>query len=355
MRLKEIPALVADTFRAWREDRAERLAAALSYYTLFSLAPLLIVAVAIAGLVFGEEAARGQIANQFRQMLGSQAAGAVQAMIANAYQPTAGIIATVIGVVTLLIGAAGVFGQIQDAFNTIWHVEPKKSSGIWATIRSRFLSFTMVLGVGFVLMVSLVLSAALSAASAYLGDRLPGSDLLWRALEIGSSVLVVTLLFAMLFKFLPDTEVQWRDVWVGALSTAALFSVGKFLIGLYLGQSSVASTYGAAGSLVVLLLWVYYAAQILFFGAALTRVYAQKYGSRSPAVAGEGVTPAVLHLTVPLPMAQRAATEPETVRGARPFFVHARRPAGINRTVRIATLVGAAIGAVIGFLRSVRQ
>jgi membrane protein len=349
MRPKEIPALIRDTYTAWSQDKAERLAAALAYYTLFSIAPLVIVAVAIAGMVFGEEAARGQISAQFNQMLGPEAAGAIQAMIKSAHRPSAGIIATVVGVITLLLGAAGVFTQIQDAFNTIWHVEPKKSSGLWDTIKSRFLSFTMVFGVGFILMVSLVLSAALSAVSQYLGDKLPGSEYLWRMLELGSSFLVISLLFAMLFKGLPDTEVQWRDVWIGALSTSALFTLGKYLIGLYLGRSSVASAYGAAGSLVVLLLWVYYAAQILYFGAELTRVYAQKYGSRSSATADSAIkvsSLAPITAVVSLPQPDQEAVP------AHLLEKHHERE--LTKEVRTASLVGAAIGLVIGLLRPVK-
>lgn len=291
MKSRDIPSLLKATYFAWRDDKAERLAAALAYYTLFSIAPLLIVAVAIAGFVFGPDAARGRIAEQLQQMFGPQAAGAIQALIASAHRPSAGMTATVVGLCTLLLGATGVFLQIQDAFNAIWHVKPKQTYGFWDTVRARFLSFAMVLGVGFILTVSLILSALLAAATTYLGDALPGSTLLWHLLEFGSSFLVICLLFAMLFKYLPDAAVEWRDVWVGAASTSALFSLGKYLIGLYLGRSSIASAYGAAGSLVVLLLWVYYAAQILYFGAELTRVYSEKYGSR--AVVGEGTVSGV--------------------------------------------------------------
>lgn len=362
MKFREIPALIRDTYATWSQNKAERLAAALAYYTLFSLAPLVIVAVAIAGFVFGEAAARGQVSEQFKQMLGPQAAGAIQSMLVSAHHPTAGIVATVVGIVTLLLGAAGVFNQIQDAFNTLWQVEPKKHSGIWDTIKSRFLSFAMVLGVGFILMVSLVLSATLSAVSKYLGSKLPGSELLWSLLEVGSSFLVISLLFAMLFKLLPDTEVQWRDVWVGALSTSALFTLGKYLIGLYLGRSSVASAYGAAGSLVVLLLWIYYAAQILYFGAALTRTYAQKYGSRS-AAAPVAVAPdsASMRKDVPahgyaLAPITRVSTVPDAHQEALPGGLPKRRyAAAYAEEIRTAGLIGAALGLVIGLLRPVKQ
>jgi membrane protein len=360
MKLREIPALLKETYLAWSQDKAERLAAALAYYTLFSIAPLVIVAVAIAGFVFGEEAARGQIAAQFEQMLGKQAAGAIQSMIANAHKPSSGVIATIVGIGTLLLGAAGVFTQIQDAFNTIWHVKPEAHANLWDTIKSRFLSFTMVLGIGFLLMVSLVLSAGLSAASKYLGDRLPGSEFLWRMLELGSSFMVVSLLFAMLFKILPDTEVQWRDVWVGALSTSALFTLGKYLIGLYLGQSSVASAYGAAGSLVVLLLWVYYAAQILYFGAELTRVFAEKHGSRATAAAASGQAAAAPAGT-PVPVAglmpvSRTATLPDPHQEAVAHEAyHEAHKEAFAKEIRTAGLIGAALGVIIGFLRPAKS
>jgi membrane protein len=356
MNLKAIPSLIHETYLSWSNDKAERLAAALAYYTLFSIAPLVVVAVAIAGLVFGEEAARGQISGQFRDMLGPQAADAIQSMIAHAYRPSAGIVATAIGIGTLLVGAAGVFTQIQDAFNTIWRVEPKKHSGFWAAIRSRFLSFTMVFGVGFVLLVSLVLSALLAGVSKYLGDMLPGSGFLWSLLEVASSFLVISLLFAMLFKVLPDTDVQWRDVWVGALSTSALFTLGKFLIGLYLGRSSIASAYGAAGSLVVLLLWVYYAAQILYFGAELTRVYAEKFGSRVNATdraSADGTAPgspgSPARVLAPV---TRIALAGEPHQEAVPYSVLRESEAsGYGKEIRTAGLIGAALGLVIGLLR----
>lgn len=263
------------------EDKAAQLGAALAFYSILSLAPLLIIAISVAGLVFGEEAARGEVSTQIEGMVGPQGAKAVESMLTNARRPAAGTVAAVFGIVMLLVGASGVFGQLQDAMNTIWEVPPKKEAGIWGMVKSRFLSFTLVLGVGFLLLISLLLSAIISGASEYMNGIWPHLEPLWHLANALVSFVVVMLLFAMIFKFLPDTTVAWRDVWVGAALTALLFTVGKFLIGLYLGKSSIASAYGAAGSLVVLLVWIYYSAQILFFGAELTQVYARRHGSWS--------------------------------------------------------------------------
>ena len=279
-RLKTLFSLLKDTFKEWNEDKAPRLAAALAYYTAFSIAPLLIVVIAIASFAFGEEAVRGQLDNQIQEVVGAEAASAIQDMLAATAQEDAGVLASVIGVVTLLLGAAGLFGQLQDALNTVWGVEPKPNQGILATLRSRFLSFTMVLGVGFMLLVSLILSTALTALNTWMTNLLPGGGIVLQIINQVISFGVITLLFAAIYKILPDVEIQWRDVWMGAAVTALLFTIGKFLIGLYLAQSSVSSSYGAAGSFVVLLLWVYYSAQILLFGAEFTQVYASRYGSQ---------------------------------------------------------------------------
>jgi membrane protein len=278
---KELFPLAKEAAADWGEDKVPRLAAALSYYTLFSITPLVIIAMAIAGFFFGREAATGQIAAQIKNTVGPQAAEAIQGMVANAAsKPAHGTFATVVGVVTLLLGAGGVFGQLQDALNTIWGVAPKPGRGFMGMIKDRFLSFSMVLGVGFLLMVSLVLSAAVSAVGHFLGGRFPALTWLGPVLDFILSVGVFTLLLALIYRFLPDAKIAWHDVWIGSALTAFLFTVGKILIGLYLGRSSVSSAYGAAGSLVVLLLWVYYSSQILFFGAEFTKVYAQKFGSR---------------------------------------------------------------------------
>ena len=280
MKSKEIFELLKETYNEWSEDKASRLAAALAYYTIFSIAPLLIIAIAVAGLVFGQEAARGQLDNQIQSLVGQQSAELIQTMVESASKPTSGIIATVLAIAAILFGASGLFGQLQDALNTIWEVEPKPGRGILGIIKDRFLSFTMVLGIGFLLLVSLVLSALLSALDTYLTDLLPGSIYLLQILNFVISFGVITLLFAMIYKILPDVQIAWSDVWIGAAVTSLLFAVGKFLIGLYLGNSSAGSAYGAAGSLVILLLWIYYSAQILLFGAEFTQVYAKKYGSQ---------------------------------------------------------------------------
>jgi membrane protein len=277
---KVIFGLLKDTFAKWQEGKASKLAAALAYYTAFSLAPLLIIVIAIASLAFGQEAAQGDIVRQIQGLVGKQGAEAVQAMIQNAHKPTEGTIATLISVVILIFGATGVFAELQDSLNTIWEVSPKPGRGIINIIRSRSLSFAMVLGIGFLLLVSLVLSAGLEAVGNYFKDMVPHLTLLWQTLNFVISFGIVTLLFAMIYRILPDAKIAWDDVWIGSAITSLLFSVGKWLIGLYLGNSSIGSTYGAAGSFVVLLLWVNYSAQILFFGAEFTKVYANKYGSQ---------------------------------------------------------------------------
>ncbi len=280
MNARAIFKLFSKTFEEWNQHKAPRLAAALAYYTVFSLSPLLIIIVAIAGLYFGQQAAQNQIVGQIQGLVGKQSASLIQTMMSSTYHPGTNIIATVIGVVTLLLGAIGVFGQLQDSLNTVWEVQPVASGGIMGMIRNRILSFGLLLATGFLLLVSLVLSAGLQATSQYFASALPIPPGTLEALNFVLSFLVITLLFAMIYKFLPDAEIHWRDVWHGAAFTALLFTIGKFLIGLYLGRSSVSSAYGAAGALVILLLWIYYSALILFFGAEFTRVYANTYGSK---------------------------------------------------------------------------
>lgn len=279
MNLKAAFNLIKDTFASWNEDKAPRLGAALAYYSVFSMAPLLVIVIAIAGLVFGEEAARGQVVGAIQGLVGRQGAEAIQAMILNARKPASSILASLFGVGMLLFGAAGLFGQLKDALNTIWEVKPKPGRGILASVLTQFWSVTAVLGTAFLLLVSLLLSAGITAASTYMGSVLPGGAVLWSVVNMGVSFGVVTLLFALMFKYLPDVRVTWHDVAVGALLTAALFTLGKFVLGVYLGASTFGSSYGAAGSLVVVLLWVYYTAQILFFGAEFTKIYANRYGS----------------------------------------------------------------------------
>ncbi|MDQ5854513.1 MAG: YihY/virulence factor BrkB family protein [Chloroflexota bacterium] len=272
--------LLKETYNDWSEDKAPRLGASLAYYTVFSLAPLLLIIISIAGLAFGQEAVEGRIVGQLGGLVGQDSAEAIQSMIQSARKPQTGVFATGIGLATLLFGASGVFGALHDALNTIWEVEPKPGRGVLGMIRDRFVSFTMVLGVGFLLMVGLVVSAGLAAVSTYLGGLLPFPSFVLQLLNIIISFGGITLLLAMIYKILPDVEIRWNDVWIGAAVTALLFTIGRFALGLYLGRGTFGSAYGVAGSLIIVLLWVYYSAQILFFGAEFTQVYANKYGSR---------------------------------------------------------------------------
>ncbi len=266
--------------QAWWEDDALRLGASLSFYTLFAIAPVLLVSIAIAGLVFGAEAVRGELVGQMDDLVGRDGAGAVQALLEGASKRQSGIFATIAGTVTLILAATGAFLELQAAFNAIWRVKPKPTVTIRAYAAARMRSFGFVVAIGFLLLVSLVISAALSAFNGWLGRRAPGWPVLLQALNIIVSFFVTTALFTMLFKFLPDVKLLWRDVVTGAVVTALLFTAGKHLIGLYLGQSSTASSYGAAGSVILLLLWVYYSSQILLLGAEFTRIYAEAAGER---------------------------------------------------------------------------
>ena len=281
MKAKETFSLLKTTVFEWLDDQAPTLGAALAYYTVFSLAPLLIITIAIAGLVFGAEAAQGQIFDQLRGLLGEASGKAIEELVRSASaEPKAGVIATMIGFATLLFGASGVFGQLQASLNIIWGVQPKPGRGIFGIIRDRILSFGFILVVGFLLLVSLLLTAAIAFVGKQFGAMIPGMEALIQLLNSVLSLAVITLLFGMMFKILPDANIAWRDVWIGAFITALLFTIGKFALGFYLGRSGVASSYGAAGSLIVLLLWVYYSSQIVFFGAELTQVYANRYGTR---------------------------------------------------------------------------
>ncbi len=263
------------------EDDAPSLGAALAYYTVFSLAPLMTIAIAIAGFFLGKEAAQGQIFDELRGLLGAEGGKAVEEMVQSANaQPTAGVVATIISVIMLLFGASGVFGQLQASLNAIWGVKAKPGRGVLGIIKDRLLSFGFTLVVGFLLLVSLLLTAGMALMADWIGGLMPGSEALAYILNIVLSLSMITLLFATIFKFLPDAKIAWHDVWIGAFLTALLFTIGKFALGIYLGKSGVASSYGAAGSLIVLLLWVYYSSQILFFGAEFTQVYANRFGSR---------------------------------------------------------------------------
>jgi membrane protein len=277
---KGIVALFKNTASEWIQDKCPQLGAALAYFTVFSLAPLVLVLLAVFGLIFGgSDQAQHKITEQLQYLIDPSGIKVIQDIAANASKPQAGIIATAIGVFLALFGASGVFGQLQDALNTIWGVKPKPGGGVMGFIRTRFLSFAMVGGVCFLLLVSLTVETVLRGFSAYLKNVMPGGDILALALFLLFDVAVVISLFAMIFRYLPDAKVAWRDVWIGATLTAILFALGKFVLGLYLGSGAAGSAYGAASSLITLLLWIYYAAQILLFGAEFTQVYANTYGT----------------------------------------------------------------------------
>jgi membrane protein len=261
---------------AWIADRAPSMGAAMAYYMVFSLAPMLILVIAIAGLVFGQAAAQGAIVEQLGDLMGVDGAAALQAMILSAGHKRAGIIATLVGTAALLLASTAVFVELQAALNVIWKVARRPRRALIAVAREQLLSLSLILALGFLLLVSLVLSAALSAFGHYLDGVFPGLPLILRILHLVLSFSVMSVLFGMIFKILPDTPVAWQDVWVGAMTTALLFSAGKYLIGLYVGSSNVASTYGAAGALVIILLWIYYSAQILLFGAEFTKACADR-------------------------------------------------------------------------------
>jgi membrane protein len=274
--------LLKQTVTEWLQDKAPQLGAALAYYTVFSLAPLVLVLLAVVGLLFRNDPAGAwnKITEQMRYFLDPSAVQVVQNIAQKASHPGKGVLATVIGVVLAVFGASGVFGQLQDALNTIWGVKAKPGQGIWGFLRSRFLSFAMVGGVCFLLLVSLTLESVLKAFSHYVQSLFPGGIVIAMSVYLIFDFAVVVLLFGIIFKFLPDVEIHWRDVWIGAVLTAIFFGLGKWLLGLYLGSGTAGSAYGAASSLITLLLWVYYSAQILLFGAEFTQVYAERAGRR---------------------------------------------------------------------------
>jgi len=273
--------LVKTAVMSWIDDFAPSMGAALAYYTVFSVAPLLIIAIAVAALIFGQDAARIGILEQAHGLLGDQGAAAIEVMLTNAQRPKEGAIATVLGIIALLIGATSVFAELESDLNRIWKVQPQKQSGVWSFVRGRVLSIGLILAVGFLLLVSLIVNAALAAWGRYWSEWFGGMELLLHAANFAVSLAVVTVLFAIIYKMLPHARVRWRDVWIGALVTAALFGLGRFLIGLYIGTSAIASSYGAAGALVVLLVWVYYSAQIFLIGAEFTHAYAARRDLRA--------------------------------------------------------------------------
>jgi membrane protein len=284
--------LTKESVGSWKKDRASTMGGALAYYTLFSIAPMLIIVIAVAGLFLGEEAARGEIVGQLRGIMGESGATAVQGLLQSANKPTEGALATVISIVLLIVGATTVFAELQTDLDIIWRAPAvKTASGLWALLRSRVLSFGMILALGFLMLVSLVVSAALQALGKWWGGAFGGMALLLEAVNFLVSFAITTGLFALIYKVLPRADIAWRDVWIGSAVTALLFAVGKFLIGLYIGKSGVASGYGAAGSFVVLLVWVYYSTQIFFLGAEFTWVYANTHGSRRNLEKPRGAAP----------------------------------------------------------------
>jgi membrane protein len=281
MSWRTIWSLLKETVDEWQRDKVDRMAAALAYYTLFSIAPLLVIAVAVAGAVFGQEAARGEVVAQIQGLLGKAGAEVVQTALANTQNPESGngIVPSIVSTLALIFGASGVFIQLQDSLNAVWNVDESPQAGVKAVVRKRIFSFAMVITIGFILMVSLVVSAGLAALSAFTNHLFPVLESLWKLANIGISLGVFTLLFALIYKYLPDIKIAWRDVLVGALFTSILFSVGKELLGFYLGNGSFGSAYGAAGSVITVLAWIYYSVQIMLFGAEFTQVYTRRYGS----------------------------------------------------------------------------
>lgn len=277
--IKQIWLLFKTAFTSWSDDHAQSMGAALAYYTLFSIAPLLLIVISIAGLVFGQDAARGEIIGQLNSLMGQRGALAIQTLLESVSRPTEGITATVIGVVLLLVGATSVFGELQDSLDRIWKAPVREGSGLWHLLRARLLSFGMILGIGFLLMVSLVFSAGLAAISKWWTPMFSGWLLIAGTLNNLFSFALTTGMFAMIYKIMPRTMIEWEEVWIGAVMTAVMFTIGKWLIGLYIGNSAFSSAYGAAGSILVLLIWVYYSAQIFLMGAEFTRAYSQVWGT----------------------------------------------------------------------------
>ena len=352
---KRYVALLKETASAWSEDYAPSMGAALSYYSLFSIAPLLLIVIGIAGLVFGADAARGAIFGELRGLIGDQGAQAVEGLLQAADKPKQGIVSTIVGVVILLVGAMTVFGELQNALDRIWRAPARvKASGLWTLLRTRLLSFGMVLGIAFLLMISLVLSAALAALGKWWGAAFGGWEAIAHLVDVLLSFGLMTVMFALIYRYIPRVRVEWHDVWIGAAVTSVLFAIGKFAIGLYLGKSAVASSFGAAGSLVILMVWVYYSAQIFLFGAEFTWVYAHEFGSRrgEPRPRAEVArppaeeAPAPRHQAFPLPA--HAANEPALVREERRSRTSIVRRQHPYASVFIAFVVGSALGIAKG-------
>jgi membrane protein len=337
--------VLEQTFREFNADKVPRLGAALAYYTIFSIGPLLLIAVAMAGIFLGQEAAQGKISAELGRVFGPTTSKSVEDMIQAAAKPKSGTFATVIGIVMLFVGASGVFGQLKDALNTIWNVETKKATGAMGFVKERFLSMAMVLGIGFLLLVTLVLDAVISAMGGYLG-RFVGGEPLLHAVELVISFAVAIVLFAAIFRILPDLKIAWHDVWLGSVFTAFLFALGKWGLGVYLGKAAIGSSYGAAGSLVVLLVWVYWSAQIVFFGAEFTQVYARSLGS----LKGDESKGKAIESAERVEDRSKPAPRPAVA----PVPVHAKIKRG-GGAVKVAAggAAGLVFGTIVGFVSAV--
>jgi membrane protein len=343
--------ILKGTVSEFMEDNVLRLAAALAYYAMFSLGPLLVIVIAVAGMFFGKETVQTEVQQQMQSFAGQRAAETIQSMSANETKGSS-VVATVLGTIALIFGATGVFGQLQDSLNTIWEVKPKSGQGVWGFIRSRFLSFAMILGIAFLLLISMVITTALEAFSGALGPTLPIPEFAAKGLHFLVSLLVIALLFAMIIKLLPDAQIRWRDVWVGAIGTSLLFTLGKFVIATYLGRESTTSAYGAAGSVVVVLLWVYYSSLILFFGAEFTQVYDRRLGFRiEPSPNAVRVTEeqraqeGIPHQGEGAPAEQRS--QPVSARGENPLWDQSEMPYG-GAVAGSFSVLASAVGA--GFI-----
>lgn len=276
MRINDFVSILKTTFAAWNKHEAPRLGASLAFYTILSLSPLVIIVVAVGGFIFSRSTAQTHMLSEVQGMIGPDGGKAVESMLANAQKPAAGILGTIVGVLSLLFGASGVFTELRSALNLIWEVKPEETSGVVALLRERFFSFGMVLSIGFLLLVSLVVSTVLAAVGKFFGGLLPVPAAVLMVVNFLLSYAGVALLFGLIFRYVPEAKVRWSNVWLGAFVTALFFTIGKTLIGLYLGKSSVGSTYGAAGSVIVVIVWVYYSAQIFFFGAEFTHAYTKR-------------------------------------------------------------------------------
>lgn len=280
MTFRRLVRLAKTTGMKWWDDNVLRLSAALSFYTLFSLAPLLTIAMTVAGLVVDENVVQNEVLGQLKDLIGAPGADAIADMLASASQPVQGTIPTAVSLITLVIVSMGMFSELQDALNLIWRMTPKKNAALWGAIKSRILPFMLVIGTGFLLLMSLILSTFLMALSKFILQTVPGPQMILIFVDVAVSLPVITLLFALMFKVLPDGYIAWMDVWLGSVASGTLFLIGKWVIGLYLGSTAMVSMYGAASSLMIILAWVYYSALIFFWGAELTCVYAHEYGSR---------------------------------------------------------------------------